>query len=200
MSANGPRYPLPRPLPRDEETTPTSNAQASELGTQEQVLRSLAQEHSDTAGKVDTLIDDGRRHTAVQRSHRVKLSIIGRLLHALDKRVAGLEGAVVVLTAQTTDTQAAIGTAPNPAALMRASSTDLSPDAVAKLELGTGLRRQVAELHVNDMQALLRAASAAGKSAGTRGAVIGGSASAVVVAAITHADKIAALVRVVFGG
>lgn len=42
----------------------------------------------------------------------------------------------------------AIGEVPDPKALSHASSTDLSPEAIRKAALGTGLRREVAEIRV----------------------------------------------------
>jgi hypothetical protein len=122
--------------------------------------------------------------------------------------VDGLNGRVMGLEHEVTSMRASIGEAANPSALARASSVDLSPEAIAALELGTGLRRDIAELRVHHEQAALRAGreageaagKVAGKQAGTRGAVLGGGGVVLAMTAIQHADKLEHLIRTIFGG
>lgn len=200
MSAgNGddPRHlaPIPREDPR---STPPGGAESerSDAGSGEQVVRAMARDVANTALRVDGLIVDVRHLTTGQRAQRASIAALARRTQVQAKALDATAAATLQHAASLSDLATAIGTPPHPEALMRASITDLTPEAIERLELGTGLHRAIARRDVADMQA----ARAAGRSAGTRGAVIGGGATAVLTAVIANADKIAELARIVFGG
>lgn len=97
-------------------------------------------------------------------SHHDKLVAIAKDVDALEvlartnaeaQRAAGDAVAVIAEAVDTTIAPAiirlenAIGEQPDPRALAHASSLDLSPDAIAKAALGSGLRRDVAEVRIS---------------------------------------------------
>lgn len=143
------------------------------------------------AKRLDTAIEDLRgvapRLRRVERRQRRSVRVqlgTARAVRRCEAGVREVSDELGEVSAAVVDTQIAVGKAPDPETLARASSVDLSPAEVAKLDkaakLGTGLHRRISEIEIRTAR----------KAA--LGAAIG---TGVVQAAIHLPDIIAAIAR-----
>lgn len=128
-----------------------------------------ARDHADAAQE-DARRANARAAVLSRRQRRQLWLLLGvrrstrRIEHAI-KEVADEQGDMATTLV---NLDIAVGRPPNPEALARASSVDLSPAALAAAELGTGLYRRDAEREVREKQRERAIAKAAASGASVR--------------------------------